>query len=161
MALPNFPVDHTAPKPVGGDSVTVKVPRWLVYTIVATLVLTVVYVLGTTIKERVTDPALDQAGEAAENFSEEANLRAAETALTEALEVRYESPVISTSYSLLEEGFLRGTQDEYRSIRERAGEDVTIYTILYTGTDFENGDTGGGEAFVWSEGGDWIVEFYR
>jgi len=69
MALPNFPVDHTAPKPVGGNSVTVKVPRWLVSAIVAILVLTAVYVLGTTFKERISDPVINKSVETVDNGS--------------------------------------------------------------------------------------------
>ena len=71
MALPNFPVDHTAPKPVGGDGVTVKIPRSVIYVVVAILVLTAVYVLGTTIKERVTDPAIDKTVETVDSVAED------------------------------------------------------------------------------------------
>lgn len=69
MALPNFPVDHTAPKPVGGDSVTVKIPKSAIYIVVVILVLTAVYVLGTTFKERVTDPAIDKTVETVDNVA--------------------------------------------------------------------------------------------
>lgn len=71
MALKNSSVDHTAPKTVGGDSVTVKIPKSVVFVVVAILVLTAVYVLGATIKERVTDPAIDKTVETVNGVAED------------------------------------------------------------------------------------------
>jgi hypothetical protein len=53
------------PAEPAGDAITVKIPKSVVYVIIATLVLTAMYVIGSTIKERVTDPALDQVAAAA------------------------------------------------------------------------------------------------
>lgn len=48
----------------------VQIPRWLVYVVVATFVLIAGIVAGTTIKERITDPAIDGAAESVEQVGE-------------------------------------------------------------------------------------------
>lgn len=63
MALPNFPVDHTAPRPTGSgiDPKTVKTVLLTLGIVgLVVVVLAVANVLATTLKERVTDPAVDK-----------------------------------------------------------------------------------------------------
>lgn len=62
------------------DSVTVKIPKSVVYIVAATLILAAAYTIGSTIKERVTDPVLEKTEEVGGAIVEEATKSPAERA---------------------------------------------------------------------------------
>lgn len=58
-------------EPDGSGSVTVRIPKTVLFILVAVLVLATAYVVGSTVKERVTDPAINKAEEAVDNAAKD------------------------------------------------------------------------------------------
>jgi hypothetical protein len=68
MALSNYGADHTADS---GGSFNIRIPKSVIYIVIAILALAMAIAIGLTVKERITDPAINKAGETVDNVAED------------------------------------------------------------------------------------------
>lgn len=164
MALHNISSDHAASSPTDGDNVTIKVPKSMLYVLLAVAVLAGAYVVGSTLKERVTDPVIDKSVETVESVAndiaaipEEAEESIAKEYAARRIEEMYGQKISEAHFNLLTESEFMERQNGNAIMAEvnKTADLGTVYIFDFSDTLLKDGKKIYGAIIVWQEQGQW------